>query len=1457
MRPGLDRFVSHTALGPDVWRASDRLGGPDVIVKRAVAGAARDALEREVNLLLDLDGHPASRAVHAISRHDDGTLTVVLEDVQGTPLDRLAPSAQSARAIATQVLDALHALESRGLVHGDLKPAHVLVDVHDVVRLLDLGLVTPLGATARGGTHGFLAPELLAGATTSAQTELYAFARTLERAGLRGLDARLDGLLDACVAIDPRARPPSIEVALAQLDALPRRSTRSVEHEDPLTRLLTELQRAIDADDGRTVVITSAAGGGRTHLAQRVVHRNLGARSLARIDARVLVGGLAATAPLFDTPHTEDRERLVERAHSRAMDAGVRWLIDGADAASPDLLADLVTAARATFGRARGSLIIVGADPGLVRALRDASPSLLTMSIPLVEEAELARALEHARVDLDASGRAEILTRTDGRRGTIHRALHALSREGVSLEAALRRVLGTPVKGSEPDETARRSSARDAQARDAPRAVLAAIETQDDDEALRLAAWAHGRVGSVAQALTAIDRVAAARRSTNDRADRARFLERLGRFDEALDEARSLLDEPELSPDVLAVALIAGATSAHRRGQLELARALIDRAPSTLDAIARARLDTIASDVALARGDRADAVACAERARERAESLGDRGLLALVEARLGAIAGLGGDPARALSHHARALAHAEAAGDLSALPPYLGNLATAHHVLGHVDAAIAAYERAAGLAERLGRAASLATALVNLAGLHQLLRADEEAAALLERADDVAQRAGIALVVAQVALVRAELARDGGDVRAARERAAAARTSFTQLGASRQALEASLALAEIDALEGRANDLLERTMSTELEEAGLSARASVLRATRALRDRRTSDACTFAEEALEHARAARQLEQELHALAFLARSHAELGTGAADVHTTAFRRRLGDLAARTPASLRERFVRRWTENVAPTAPLAAPSTSTAGSRAADGLGIVGQRLVSLVRRTLLEDDESRLLEAALDEAIAASGAERGFLLLKRGGKRAEIAVARNLDRDTIKQPRFRMSRSVADRVLATNEPLVTASATEDPELAGSRSILDLGLRSIVCVPVRSPSGVVGALYLDHRFERGRFDSEVSETAQAFADVIGLALENARLHRASEARVREAESSRAAAEERASTHLLEADRMAALLASRATLGSHGTHDDAPGGIVGRAPAIRAAIELVRKVARSDLAVTIEGESGTGKELFARLAHDESPRRTGPFLAINCGALPEPLLESELFGHMRGAFTGATRDHAGLLRSAQGGTVFLDEVGEMPQSMQVRLLRALQEREVRPVGGRAAIAIDVRIVTATHRRLADEVERGTFRRDLYFRLAGVAVSLPPLRERASDIPLLASAILDRLAPPRRKLSRRALASLLAHPFPGNVRELEQALRRACAIAESDTIEPDDLGLATPSERSLGGPRVELSARRVERALTDAAGNRTNAARALGVSRATLHRFLVAHPPAEPGRRGRPRA
>ena len=301
-----------------------------------------------------------------------------------------------------------------------------------------------------------------------------------------------------------------------------------------------------------------------------------------------------------------------------------------------------------------------------------------------------------------------------------------------------------------------------------------------------------------------------------------------------------------------------------------------------------------------------------------------------------------------------------------------------------------------------------------------------------------------------------------------------------------------------------------------------------------------------------------------------------------------------------------------------------------------------------------------------------------------------------------------------------------------------------------------------------------------------------------------------------------------------------------------GIVARSPEMQRVLELVARVAPSDATVLIQGESGTGKELIAKAIHHASPRAAGPFVAVNCGALPEPLLESEIFGHVKGAFTGAVATKRGLLEDAQAGTFLLDEVGEMPVGLQVKLLRALQEREIRRVGGNQPIAVNTRVLAATNRDLAQRVREGRFREDLYYRLNVVLVTLPPLRERREDVALLAEHFLARAGERRGRvlrLSPAAAERLLSYAWPGNVRELENAVERASLLATGDTILPDDLpphialGTGLGSAPALPG-QTNLAA--VEKAhivqtLERCGWNHSRAAEALGIGRTTLWRKL----------------
>ncbi len=319
----------------------------------------------------------------------------------------------------------------------------------------------------------------------------------------------------------------------------------------------------------------------------------------------------------------------------------------------------------------------------------------------------------------------------------------------------------------------------------------------------------------------------------------------------------------------------------------------------------------------------------------------------------------------------------------------------------------------------------------------------------------------------------------------------------------------------------------------------------------------------------------------------------------------------------------------------------------------------------------------------------------------------------------------------------------------------------------------------------------------------------------------------------------------------------------------GGLIGASAALQRVQALVDQVASSDASVLVTGESGTGKELVARALHERGKRATGPFIAINCAALPEQLLESELFGYEKGAFTGAGASRDGLLVQATGGTLFLDEVGEMPLPMQAKLLRGLQERSVRPVGGTHEVKFDARIVAATARDLESAVEAGSFRLDLLYRLDVIHLELPPLRARGGDVLILAQHFLDgfaaRAGRPVRSIAPEAAEKLLAYPWPGNARELQNCMERAVALARYDQITLEDLPakvrdhkasqvVIAGSDASAVLPLAEIEKRYILSALELFSGNKTLAARALGVGRKTLYRKLEEYakgaPAAGPG-------
>ncbi len=407
------------------------------------------------------------------------------------------------------------------------------------------------------------------------------------------------------------------------------------------------------------------------------------------------------------------------------------------------------------------------------------------------------------------------------------------------------------------------------------------------------------------------------------------------------------------------------------------------------------------------------------------------------------------------------------------------------------------------------------------------------------------------------------------------------------------------------------------------------------------------------------------------------------------------------------------------------------------------------------------------------------------------------------------------SRTLLRRMLREERAVFVPSTLDDGELAGAQSLASTGPLSALAVPVFAEGRIVGALYLSAPSVSG-LSPEATDLATAYT-------------------------SEAAA-------LMDAQQVRARLADR--LESLGEDGGDEGRLLGRSPPMVNLRRFVRKVATNGAPILVRGETGTGKEVVAREIHRLSPRAAGPFVALNCGAIPEGLLGSELFGHVRGAFTSASHDRLGAFRSAQGGTLFLDEIGEMPLGQQVALLRALQEHEVTPVGSERPIAVDVRIVLATHRDLEAEVAAGRFRQDLYYRIAVLSVEVPPLRARGGDVLLLAEHFLRLRAPGRiLSLSDAAVRVLTEAPFPGNVRELEALMARAALLAEGETIEPSALeghgarpsAPPAPMVRPLSLVRDEYLRTYVRKVVDHFGGNRTQAADALMVSVRTVFKYL----------------
>lgn len=449
-------------------------------------------------------------------------------------------------------------------------------------------------------------------------------------------------------------------------------------------------------------------------------------------------------------------------------------------------------------------------------------------------------------------------------------------------------------------------------------------------------------------------------------------------------------------------------------------------------------------------------------------------------------------------------------------------------------------------------------------------------------------------------------------------------------------------------------------------------------------------------------------------------------------------------------------------------------------------------VLRMARAIVGEVDHQRLLDTLMRAALQNAGAQRGLLLIERGGELVVVASGHAAaDQVDLRERPFEtasdLARSIALLVHRSGESVIVDDAQQDPRLLHDEYVARTQPRSILCVPISHQGRRTGLFYLENNALAQAFRAERIEMMQILSGEAAIALENARLYSEMRAEVER----RRRAEQAAQAAFAEVERLKDRLQAeniylQEEIRSQHNFEE----IVGNSPALLVALRQIEQVAETDSSVLILGETGVGKELFARAIHNGSRRRARPLVKVNCGAIPAGLVESELFGHLRGAFTGALQNRTGRFELAHGGTIFLDEVGELPLETQTKLLRVLQEREFEPVGSTRTVKVDVRVIAATNRDVHEAVRLGRFRADLLYRLNVFPIVVPPLRERTEDIPLIVGFLLDglskRLGKPLAGFSRESMERLMRYSWPGNVRELQNVVERAAIVARTPVLE-----------------------------------------------------------------------
>lgn len=1444
----------------------------------ALARVSHPCVARVIELLIadQPTRHPL------VLRHGDGLLVQSL--AAGEPPLRLA--LEPALRVARDVAAALAAIHAVGLSHGDIKPANVMFDGARAT-VIDLGLARRFGNySTASGTPAYLAPEAFFG-SRSVATDLYALGCLLHailggrspldddvsvqvhdaarRALLSprvvdpALPAGVRALLTDLLARDPALRPRSaadvqarLETLLADLfdiddDPLPKSSSVArlplIGHEQARARIHAALE-----EEAPLVIVTGPSGSGRSRVIEEAmrayqlecVQRGAAGPTFVR-QPRLPRVPMTRSAVLHVDAMPTPEELSAHREAAAVVDARLSVIVETRDHPNADVrlapLSDesldalleqslgqrpsrsLREVAKTRSGGLSGRLIrllrAAGAKGRLVRSADD-----LRGTPDLAPERDLS---EHALAALLACAggrlkRSSVMGRDEELEGLRDLGLAVITDGDVVLRPDARRALlsALPTKRKHAYAKSLLRSSTSARERaylhaclgqrdEAERALLVVVSTLREAARPRAVAELVSDLRDAfslntprlrrahADALRADARYDDAL-SVLRRGDDEHLRAEITRLTGALDEAIAILDEGDSGASSLVAHL------ALSRGDIERAEVHAGR---------DARGAEVLAFIEMGRGDNEAARAHVANA---LDTVSDHASRARLRSTLGTIAMLDGDFSAACAHYERAVASAARVGERHASATYQVNLGSACFERGALGPALASLRDGAQQLALIGRHLEVARALYDVSTVSlvsgALAQADRYAAAGMAAAYRARGGPGQKQALAYLHIAQAEAALRRGDLSRAREACQNAALASEDCAAGPHAIIAARRARVLVATGDRETAQLALTASDPTAtpsdtESDASARTEHLLA--AARFALATDPERAVEMASRASESATRFESRLTSSLLLMEAaerakRIELGRRAG----SQARALLDDAAATLDATARARL-------------RSVPSYArvlSARPGDPDRHALPSRALANIAKRLRPTRSRARILEDLLDGARDLVGAERGAIIAREGSEVRLLFANGGLTE---------VSRSIVARAFAEARALLTTDARGDERLAGAASVHMLALRSVACVPMTDGEDRL-LLYLEDRLRPAAFD----ERHRALLVDLGELASNALVGQRALAQARERES-----------ELLDTRRALAEVVDRQALELAAQRAVLPD-IEAKSEAMRTALALARRAASSGAPVLLMGESGSGKDLIARAIHAASPRASQPWVSENCGAIPDALFDSALFGHVKGAFTGAVRDHVGLLRAADHGTLFLDEVAELSPSAQAKLLRVTQDGEVRPVGANANITIDARLITATRKDLRAEITRGAFREDLFYRLAVIVIEVPPLRDRKEDLPGIIASILHKLGRGDLRVDPSALDALRAHTWPGNVRELENELTRA-SLSASDALRVADLSFDAAERQTLRQQVDALERRLIQEALRETSGNRTRAAEALGVSRYGLQKMI----------------